>query len=342
MIDRRLKIAILGATGAVGEELLRVLEERLFPIEEIRLFASERSAGVRLTWREQSVRVEDIAQADLTGIQLAFFSAGGATSKKYAARFLQAGAVVIDNTSAFRMEPAVPLVVPEVNPEALDVHKGIIANPNCSTIQMMAPLKALHDLAGLKRVVVSSYQSASGAGKRAMDELKEQAVKILRFEDPPVSCFSRRLAFDVIPLIGDLMDSGESTEEEKMVRESQKILSLPQLKVSATCVRVPTFIGHCLSVNVECERSFDLEGVTDTLSSAEGIVLCEEGELPTTADVGGQDDVWVGRVRRDPSCDHGLNLWIAADNLRKGAATNAVQIAELLLERALISVQLPR
>ena len=338
---RSINIAILGATGAVGEELLAVLAERSFPIKTIRLFSSHRSAGTLISWRDRSLRVEDIAEADLSGIELAFFSAGGATSKEYAGRFLQAGAVVVDNTSAFRMEPAVPLVVPEVNAHALSDHRGIIANPNCSTIQLMAPLLALHQLAGIKRVVASTYQSASGAGRRAMDELRDQAIKVLRFEDPPTKIFARRLAFDVLPQIGDVTLNGDTTEEEKMINESRKILELPNLKVSAMCVRVPTFIGHCVSLNVELEASCNLADVKRTLEEAEGVLLCSDDEWPNASDVVGQDDVWVGRLRMDRSLESGVNLWVAADNLRKGAASNAVQIAEELIARDLVSVNLP-
>jgi aspartate-semialdehyde dehydrogenase len=340
-----LRVAILGATGAVGEELLRGIEERALPVGELRLYASSRSAGERLTCQGKSVRVEDVDKAIARGLpplDLAFFSAGAAASRTYASAFMAAGATVIDNTSAFRMQPAVPLVVPEVNAGALEGHAGLISNPNCSTIQLMSPLKALHELAGLSRVVVSTYQSASGAGRQAMDELRDQTVSILNFKDPPIKRFSRRLAFDLIPQIGDLKDDGETTEEEKMVRESRKILSLPDLAVSATCVRVPTFIGHCASVNAEFERPFELEGALEVLAEAEGVVLCEPHELPTTADVVGQDEVWVGRVRRDPSRPNALNLWIAADNLRKGAATNALQIAEALMERGWLAASARR
>ena len=340
MMSTLFNIAILGATGAVGEELLNVLKERRFPINSIRLFASERSAGSHISWSEQTLLVEDIEKADLSGIQIAFFSAGGTTSKTYAGRFLEAGAVIIDNTSAFRMEEAVPLVVPEVNPEALQDHVGLIANPNCSTIQLMAPLLALHQVAGLKRVVASTYQSSSGAGRKAMDELRDQVIKVLRFEEPPVKVFSRRLAFDVLPQIGTLEESGDTNEEEKMINESRKILSLPALRVSATCVRVPTFIGHCVSLNVELEQSFRLEKIKDALEEAEGVLLCHEDEWPSTTDVVGQDEVWVGRLRRDRSVENGVNLWIAADNLRKGAATNAIQIAEELVARDLVRVKL--
>lgn len=332
-------VGILGATGAVGEELLTVLAEREFPIKSLRLFASERSAGMSLTWKASKLKVEDIEKADLSGIQIAFFSAGGSTSKKYAGRFLEVGAVIIDNTSAFRMENAVPLVVPEVNSEALDAHRGLIANPNCSTIQLMAPLKALHEVAGLKRVVASTYQSSSGAGRKGMDELKDQMIKVLSFEEPSAKVFPRRLAFDVIPQIGPFEDSGDTNEEEKMINESRKILSLPDLKVSATCVRVPTFIGHCISMNVELERSFDIELIEQALEKADGVLLCTQEDWPSTVDVVGQDDVWVGRLRRDRSVENGINLWVAADNLRKGAATNAIQIAECLVEKDLVHIK---
>ncbi len=333
-------IGILGATGAVGEELLTVLAERDFPVKSLRLFASERSAGTSLSWQDQQIKVEDIEKADLNGIQLAFFSAGGEASKRYAGRFLEVGAVIIDNTSAFRMEAAVPLVVPEVNPEALEQHRGLIANPNCSTIQLMAPLKALHQVAGLKRVVASTYQSSSGAGRKGMDELRDQVIKVLRFEDPNTKVFPRRLAFDVIPQIGSFEDSGDTNEEEKMINESRKILSLPELKVSTTCVRVPTFIGHCVSLNVELEQGFTMDEINQALEHAEGVLLCTDNEWPSTVDVVGQDDVWVGRLRRDRSVDNGVNLWVAADNLRKGAATNAIQIAECLIQKDLVQVKL--
>jgi len=337
--ERALNVAILGATGAVGEELLRGLEERDFPVNELTLLASSRSAGTPLRFKDRRLitrDVESLSAQELEALDVAFFSAGSATSQTYWSRFVQAGVVVVDNTSAFRMEPAIPLVVPEVNPEALIEHRGLISNPNCSTIQMMAPLKALHELAGLERVVVSTYQSASGAGRQAMDELRDQTVNILNFKEPPVKRFVKRLAFDLIPLIGELKADGESTEEEKMVRESQKILSLPSLAISATCVRVPTFVGHCVSMNVELKRPFELSGALEALAQAEGVILCEADELPSTVDVAGQDEVWVGRVRRDPSRPHALNLWCAADNLRKGAATNAIQIAEELITRGLL------
>lgn len=341
-MSKSYNIAILGATGAVGEELLNGLSERSFPVKSLRLFASKRSAGTVISWDNRQLKVEDIEEADLSGIEIAFFSAGGATSLAYAGHFIEAGAVVIDNTSAFRMEEAVPLVVPEVNSDALEGHHGLISNPNCSTIQLMAPLKALHELATLKRVVASTYQSSSGAGKRAMDELRDQVIKVLRFEDPPLKVFSRRLAFDVIPQIGSFEPSGDTNEEEKMINESRKILSIPDLKVSATCVRVPTFIGHCVSLNVELEQAFEMDTLIEVFENTEGVLLCAEDEWPNNSDVVGQDDVWVGRLRRDRSVKSGVNLWVAADNLRKGAAINAIQIAEALIERDLIHVKLKR
>ena len=339
MMSTSFNVGILGATGAVGEELLTVLAERNFPIKTLRLFASKRSAGMSLAWNDTQVKVEDIETADLSGIQIAFFSAGGTASKTYAGRFLEVGAVIVDNTSAFRMETAVPLVVPEVNPEALEEHRGLIANPNCSTIQLMAPLLALHKVGGLKRVVASTYQSSSGAGRKGMDELKDQMVKVLRFEEPNTQVFPRRLAFDVIPQIGSFEESGDTNEEEKMIFESRKILSLPELRVSATCVRVPTFIGHCISMNVELENNFEIEELVQALENAEGVLLCTQDEWPSTVDVVGQDEVWVGRLRRDRSVKNGVNLWVAADNLRKGAATNAIQIAECLIEKDLVQVK---
>ncbi|MFN3198594.1 MAG: aspartate-semialdehyde dehydrogenase [Bradymonadia bacterium] len=328
-----LVVAILGATGAVGEEILRVLEERDFPVGQLRPMASARSAGSTVELRGTQYTVESIEDADFDGVDLVLSSAGASVSKAHAHRAVEAGAVVVDNTSAFRMEPDVPLVVPEVNPEALDDHAGLIANPNCSTIQMVVALAPLHAVAPIKRVVVSTYQSASGAGRAAMDELRDQTVDLLNFRTPKTDVFARRLAFDCLPHIDRFMPDGDTKEELKMKQETRKIMSLPALPVSATCVRVPVFVGHALSVNVEFDGPITPEQAVAALESAPGVqVEADPLSYPMAQDAAGIDDVLVGRVRVDDSVTHGLNLWVVADNLRKGAATNSVQIAETLLE----------
>lgn len=326
-----LNVAILGATGAVGEEMRRALEESSLRIGELRLLASERSAGARLEWRGDELTVRPVGPASFDGIDLALFSAGGGVSLAHAPVAVNAGAVVIDNSSAFRMDAGVPLVVPEVNPEAARTHGGIIANPNCSTIQVVMALAPLHAEFGLERVVASTYQSASGAGRAAMDELRDQTIALLNFQPAPVKRFSRRLAFDVIPQVDDFLDDGSTKEERKLVDESRKIMGLAGLRVSATCVRVPVFVGHCVSLNVQFRRPPTVAAARAALAKFPGVeVVDEDGTYPTNADVAGDDLVKVGRLRLDPSADNAMNLWVAADNLRKGAATNAVQIAELI------------
>ena len=332
MRQKGLVVAIVGATGAVGEQMLEVLEERKFPVERIVPLASARSAGVGITWRGRSVKVEELTADSFEGVDLALFSAGAAISEEFGPIAVEAGTVVVDNSRAFRMVPQIPLVVPEVNPAALEGEVKLVANPNCSTIQVVAALAPLHAAAGLKRVVFSSYQSASGAGRDAMDELRDQAVALLNFGTPPVKQFQRRLAFDVLPQIDRFEPDGFTREEHKMVFETRKIMDLPELPVCATCVRVPVFVGHAVSVNAEFERPIDVETARAALEAAEGIELYDGYEsYPMTADVVGSDPVHVGRVRTDPSVPHGLALWVVADNLRKGAATNAVQIAERLV-----------
>ena len=334
-----LTVAVVGATGAVGEEMRAVLGERRFPVGRLVPLASARSAGGSVEWRGDDIRVDVLDDDSFRGVDLALFSAGTTVSERYAAVAVKAGCVVVDNTRAFRMDEAVPLVVPEVNRDALDGHAGIIANPNCSTIQMVVPLAPLHRAAGIKRIVVSSYQAASGAGRAAMDELRDQTVALLNFREPRVEQFQRRLAFDVIPEIDVFLPEGDTREERKMVDETRKIMSLPNLAVSATCVRVPVFVGHCLAVNVEFERALTAEAARALLAAAEGVEIDDDpNAYATTADVAGRDETFVGRVRADPSVPHGLNLWVAADNLRKGAATNAVQIAEELVARQLMRV----
>ena len=339
LAGRALNVAVVGATGAVGTEMLSVLAQRRFPVGRLRPLASERSAGTTVEYDGETVRVERLDEAAFEGIDLALFSAGSSVSERFAPLAVAAGAIVVDNTSFFRMRDDVPLVVPEVNAAALDGHAGIIAVPNCSTIQAVVALAPLHARFGLRRVTYCTYQSASGAGAQAMDELKEQAVALLNFRDPPVSRFPRRLAFDCLPHIDKFLDDGSTREEHKMVEETRKILELQALRVSATCVRVPVFVGHAVAVHAEFERPVTAADALAALEGAPGIILhAEAASYPTAADAAGGDEVHVGRVRVDAGTENGLALWVVADNLRKGAATNAVQIAEALIERG----RLPR
>jgi len=329
------KVAVVGATGVVGHEMLSILAEREFPVSEVCAVASERSAGGEVSFGEDEVlKVQDLGKFDFKGVDIALFSPGAKVSAVHAPRAAKAGAIVIDNTSQFRMDPDVPLVVAEVNPEAIAQYKkrGIIANPNCSTMQMVVALKPLHDLARIKRVVVSTYQSVSGAGREAMDELFNQTRSIYVNDPVKKEHFTKQIAFNAIPHIDVFMDDGSTKEEWKMAVETRKILD-PDISVTATCVRVPVFIGHAEAVNVEFERPITEEQARAALKSAPGISVIDhrvdEGYV-TPQESAGEDSVYVSRIRKDPTVAHGLNLWIVADNLRKGAALNAVQIAELL------------
>jgi aspartate-semialdehyde dehydrogenase len=339
-----MKVGVVGATGQVGGVMRRLLAERSFPVDEIRFFASARSAGGTLPWQGVDVRIEDAAVADPTGLDIALFSAGGATSKELAPKFAAAGVTVIDNSSAWRMDPDVPLVVAEVNgAEAHHAPKRIIANPNCTTMAAMPVLKPLHDEASLTRLVVSTYQAVSGAGLAGVDELDTQVRKVadeaaglthdgsaVAFPEPVK--FVRPIAYNVLPLAGSIVDDGEfETDEEKKLRnESRKILAIPSLLVSGTCVRVPVFTGHSLSINAEFERPLSVARALELLAAAPGV---EVTDVPTPLEAAGRDPSYVGRVRQDPGVDggRGLALFVSNDNLRKGAALNAVQIAELLL-----------
>ena len=336
-----MEVGIVGATGQVGGVMRSVLAERGFPVTRMRYFATARSAGRHLPWGGDDIEVEDAEKADYRGLAVALFSAGGAGSKRMAPRVAEAGAIVVDNSSAWRMDPEVPLVVPEVNAHALDdIPKGIVANPNCTTMVAMPALKALHDAAGLRRVVVSTYQSVSGAGLKGVDELAEQVTKVgeqapaLTFdgsavEFPEPSVFPQPIAFNVLPHAGDFVDD-ETNEEKKFRDETRKILELPDVPVSCTCVRVPVYCGHSLSLNVEFERPLSPDEARDVLSTAPGVGLTD---VPTPLLAAGADLCYVGRIRRDPGSETGLALFVSGDNLRKGAALNAVQIAEALLER---------
>ncbi|MBU6234250.1 MAG: aspartate-semialdehyde dehydrogenase [Alphaproteobacteria bacterium] len=328
-------VAVVGATGVVGHEMLATLEARAFNADKVIPLASRQSAGRQVSYGEKEVlKVQALDDFDFKGVDIVLSSAGAKVSAEFAPRAAKAGAVVIDNTSHFRMDPDVPLVVPEVNPEAIAGYKkkGIIANPNCSTIQMVVALKPLHDLATVKRVVVATYQSVSGAGKDAMDELFEQSRKFFVSDSMESQIFSKQIAFNVIPQIDVFMDDGATKEEWKMMVETKKILG-PNIKVAATCVRVPTFIGHAEAVNVEFENEMTPMMARAAWKKFKGVSVIEresEMEFITPAEIAGEDDVFVSRVRADQTVDNGLSFWCVADNLRKGAALNAVQIAEVL------------
>jgi aspartate-semialdehyde dehydrogenase len=329
-------VAVVGATGAVGEQMREVLEERQFPVGELRLLASERSAGQFLPFNGGQLRVEVLNENSFKDIDIGLFSAGGTVSARFAPIAVAAGAIVVDNTSHFRMEPDVPLVVPEVNANEIARYKqrGIIANPNCSTIQMVVALKPIHDAARVKRVVVSTYQSVSGAGRRAMEELSQQVGALFNGKDVRKEKFPHQIAFNCIPHIDVFMEGGYTKEEWKMIHETRKILGEPGLAVTATTVRVPVFCSHSESVNIETLVKLSAAEARKILREAPGIILADDPEnnvYPMAIDATGKDATYVGRVREDDSIPNGLNVWVVADNLRKGAALNAVQIAEILV-----------
>jgi aspartate-semialdehyde dehydrogenase len=329
-------VAVVGATGAVGEQLREVLEERQFPVGELRLLASERSAGQFLPFQGRQIRVDILKEDSFEDIDIGLFSAGGSVSAKFAPIAVAAGAVVVDNTAHFRMEPDIPLVVPEVNAMEIAKYKarGIIANPNCSTIQLVVALKPIHDAARIKRVVVSTYQSVSGAGKRAMEELSLQVEALFNGKEIAKEKFPHQIAFNCIPHIDVFMDGGYTKEEWKMINETRKILGEPNLPVTATTVRVPVFCSHSESVNVETVVKLSAAETKQILREAPGVILAdvpEENIYPMAIEAVGKDATYVGRIREDNSVANGLNLWVVADNLRKGAALNAVQIAEILI-----------
>jgi aspartate-semialdehyde dehydrogenase len=333
---KKWNVAIVGATGAVGNEMIKILQERKFPVADLILLASERSAGKKLKYRDQEIKVKVLTDDSFQGLHIGLFSAGGSVSERFAPIAARAGCVVIDNTSAFRMVPEIPLVVPEVNPEAISMYKnrGIIANPNCSTIQMVVALKPIHDLVKIKRIVVSTYQAVSGTGKRAIQELREQTKAILNDEEPKVDVYPHQIAFNCLPQIDVFLDNGYTKEEMKMVNETKKIFSDPFIGVTATTVRVPVFYGHSESVNIETEKKITAKEVKELLMRSPGITVIDEPHLkqyPLAIMAAGKDDCFVGRIREDESIKNGINMWIVADNLRKGAALNAVQIAEKLI-----------
>lgn len=346
--NKKYTVAVVGATGAVGREMISVLEERCFPVEKLVPLASYRTAGSTVTFNDHEIVVKELKEDSFEGVDIALFSAGGGISLEFAPKAVKAGTVVIDNSSAFRMDDEVPLVVPEVNPEAIFTHKGIIANPNCSTIQMVVALKPIHDRAKIKRIVVSTYQAVSGTGKKAMDELFEQTQMIINFQKDQIKpkVYPHIIAFNCLPQIDVFLENDYTKEEMKMVKETKKIMGDPSIRVTATTVRVPVFIGHSEAVNVETERKVTAEECRRLLEKAPGVVVIDDpahNKYPLANEIAGKDPTFVGRIREDESIDCGLNLWIVADNLRKGAALNAVQIAEILIGhkvmKALIDVE---
>jgi aspartate-semialdehyde dehydrogenase len=329
-------VAVVGATGAVGNEMISILDERKFPVAELRLFASERSKGKLLEFRNKPLTVEKLTEKVFKGIDIALFSAGGERSKQYAPAASKAGCVVVDNSSAWRMDPGVPLVVPEVNAEDIKWHKGIIANPNCSTIQMVVVLKPIHDAARIKRVVVTTFQSVSGTGKKAMDELMEQTRDILNFKGAEPHVYPHQIAFNCIPHIDTFMENGYTREEVKMVNETKKILNNDSIQITATTVRVPVLRGHSESVNIETEKKLSAHEARALLSEFPGIIVYDAPKknlYPLPIYAAGKNEVYVGRVREDNTIENGINMWVVSDNLRKGAALNAVQIAETLISQ---------
>ncbi len=332
---RNYHVAVVGATGAVGNEMISVLEERNFPVGKLTLLASERSIGKRLDFRGESYPVQVLKEDSFKGVEIGLFSAGGGISQRFAPIAAEAGCVVIDNTSAFRMDPEVPLVVPEVNPTDIGDYrkKGIIANPNCSTIQMVVVLKPIHDRARVRRVVVSTYQAVSGTGKKAMQELEDQTRNILNFREPEIRVYPHQIAFNCLPHIDIFLENGYTREEMKMVNETKKIMGDYSIAVTATTVRVPVFRGHSESVNIETERKITVQEVRGLMEKAPGVKLVDDparNVYPLAIDAAGKDETFVGRIREDESIPNGINLWVVSDNLRKGAALNAVQIAEVL------------
>ena len=331
---KKYNVAIVGATGLVGQTFLKVLKERNFPVEKLYLYASAKSAGKTVNFVDKDYTVIELKDENIKDdIDVALFSAGGSMSKEYAPKFKAKGAIVVDNSSAWRMEKDIPLVVPEANPEALDGHNGIIANPNCSTIQVMPVLKVLADKYGLKRVVYSTYQAVAGSGQKGIDDLEAN------LKGEPSKNYPHQIAFNLLPHIDSFLDNGYTKEEMKMVEETRKILGLPDLKVTATCVRVPVKMGHAVSVNVELEKSFDLKDVFKAFEEKEGVIVKDDvskNVYPMPIEAEDTDEVYVGRIRRDESVENGLNLWVVADNIRKGAATNTIQIAETLIKKGVI------
>jgi len=339
--SKTVNVVIVGATGAVGEAMLEILEERDFPVGELYLLASSRSAGKRLMYKGKSILVQDLAEFDFSQAQIGLFSAGGSLSEEYAPKAAAAGCVVIDNTSHFRNDDDIPLVVPEVNPEAIADYKqrGIIANPNCSTIQMLVALQPIRHAVGISRINVATYQAVSGTGKEAIEELATQTAALLNGREVKTDVYPKQIAFNALPHIDVFMDNGYTREEMKMVWETRKIFADPEIQVNPTCVRIPVFFGHSEAVHIETKSKITAENVIALLKKAPGVKVVDgrkDGAYPTAVTEGaGKDPVYVGRIREDISCANGINLWVVSDNVRKGAALNSIQIAEILLKRFL-------
>jgi aspartate-semialdehyde dehydrogenase len=339
-MKQKINVAVVGATGAVGGQMLEVLEQRNFPVGKIRPLASSRSAGEKISFKDKDYTVEELKEDSFKDIQIALFSAGGKVSEKFCPIAAESGAVCVDNTSVFRMDPQVPLVVPEVNPDAIAEYKtaNIIANPNCSTIQMVVALAPLHRAVPIKRVVVTTFQAVSGAGRRAINELATQAIAIFNQKPIKTEVFPHQIAFNCLPHIDVFMANAYTREEMKMIRETRKIMSLPDLPVTATCVRVPVFACHSESINIEFEGKMTPDMAREILSGAPGVVVVDDpakNQYPLNIHCATRDETFVGRIRADESVENGINMWCVSDNLRKGAATNAVQIAEVLYEKYL-------
>ncbi len=340
MKKEKYTVAVAGATGAVGNEMVSILEERNFPVGKLKLLCSTRSAGTKIDFKGKSYNAEVLNENSFTGVDIGLFSPGGSVSEKFAPIAGKAGCVVIDNTSAFRMDPQVPLVVPEVNAHAIAKYsqKNIISNPNCSTIQMVVALKPIHDVAKIKRIVVSTYQAVSGTGKRAIRELESQVLAIYNNQEIKKEIYPHQIAFNCLPHIDVFFDNGYTKEEMKMVNETRKIMEDDSIRVTATTVRVPVFYGHSESVNIETEKKLTADEVRKILSKAPGVLVVDDPkkfEYPLAIDAAGKDETFVGRIREDESIPNGINLWIVSDNIRKGAALNAVQIAEILIQKYL-------
>jgi aspartate-semialdehyde dehydrogenase len=334
---RSYNVAVVGATGAVGNEMVRILEQRNFPVAELKLLASERSIGKTLSYKGKEYPVSVLDEGSFENVEVGLFSAGGSISERFAPIAARAGCVVIDNTSAFRMDPDIPLVVPEVNREDIGRYtaKGIIANPNCSTIQMVVALKPIHDRVRIQRVVVTTFQAVSGTGKEAIDELADQTRALMNMKEPEIAVYPHRIAFNCLPHIDVFLDNGYTREEMKMVNETKKIMNDQSIAVTATTVRVPVFYGHSESLNIETEQKITASEVRDLLATAPGITIVDNpsrNEYPLPIDAAGKDATYVGRIREDESIANGINMWVVSDNIRKGAALNTIQIAEILIK----------
>lgn len=337
-------IAIVGATGAVGRECIKLFEERNFPLNDIKLFASPQSVGIKIPFNSDEISVQKLTDQSLKDVDIAIFSAGSEVSKKYAPIAVSAGCIVIDNSSHWRMDDRCPLVIPEVNAHTLDSHNGIIANPNCSTIQLLVALAPLHNIGKIKRIIVSTYQSVSGTGQKGINEIEKQTRQIFNLQQPEATIYPHRIAFNCIPHIDSFLNNDYTKEEMKIINETKKIFDDPTIKITATCVRVPVFYSHSESVNIEMEKKITPQQARAILSQSPGVYVYDnpkENMYPTPLDATGEDLTFVGRIREDHSIDNGLNLWVVADNVRKGAALNAIQIAEHLVSNDLLTVDNP-